>query len=211
MFKRCRSFSLRSLLIVVAIAALCLGYWRRSQDLRNEAAQYHLEALRSGYLAVRAQKPQSAAWDQEWRTTWKWPSPLAMDRTSVSNAMPLWQQSIESVRNSQYCLYTSSRPWLFWSTPICKSRLPPLPSDDEDLGLWWEAEIAPHVATLGLNHAYGWSLGPDHSHLIRDCVFQNGASPSIRSRFAWGDIRSIMPVEDGFNDKAELRDARERR
>jgi hypothetical protein len=197
------SFSLRSLLIVVGIAAVFLGYWRRSQELRNLAAQYHVEAVRNGYVAVRGQKPQSAAWERGWRQTWTWPSPLAMDRTSVSNTVPLWQQSIDNARKSEYCLYASTRPWLFWSSPVAESRLPPLPSDDDDLVLWWATAIGPHVEALGLNQAFGWSSSPDHSHLERDCVFQNGADPDVRTRL-WRDIREIMPVEDGVNDEAEL-------
>jgi hypothetical protein len=190
-------------LIAVGIVALCLGYWRRSQELRNQAAEYHLQSLRSGYLAVRVQKPQSAPWEADWRKSWKWPSPLAMDRASVSNAVPLWQESIENARKSQYCLHASSRPWLFWSSPLAQSRLPPLPADDDDLGLWWDAEIRPHVDRLGLNQAYGYSSGPDHLHLERDLAIQNGAQPDVRARFVWADIRATMPVEDGYNDEAE--------
>ncbi len=203
MSKLRRSFSLRSLLIVVALVALYLGYWRRSQDLRNQAAEYHLEALKSGYLAVRMQKPQSVDWEHGWRNRWIWPSPLAMDRNSVLNALPLWQQSIESDRKSQICLYASNRPWLFWSSPVTTSQLKPLPTDDDEIGSWWDTEIATHVETLGLNQAYAFGVGSNPSHVVRDCVFQNGADQSIRRKFDWCEIRSIMPVEDGYNDKAE--------
>lgn len=126
-----------------------------------------------------------------------------MDRTTVLKALPLWEQSIESDRRSQICLNASKWPWLFWSSPVAKSQLKPLPTDDDEIGSWWDTEIATHVETLGLNQAYGSGVGSNPSHLERDYVFHNGADQSIRRKFDSCEIRSIMPVEDGYNDKAE--------
>lgn len=205
LFRLRRSYSLRSFLIVVMVVAFCIGSWQRSQYLHNQAALYHLESLESGYLAVRIQRPQDPLWEQGWRKTWRWPSPLAMDRATVSKAWPLWQRSIENARKSQICLNASRMPWQFWASFSGESALPPLPTDDDDLQSWWEAQILPHVKTIGVDCAYGYG---DRSVLEMQCVLQNGADQAIRRRFC-GEIRSIMPVEDGHNDKAEQRVADE--
>lgn len=107
------------------VVALCLGSLQRSQYLHNQAALYHLEALKSGYLAVRVQRPQDAFWEQGWRKTWTWPSPLALDRTTVSKAWPLWQQSIENARKSQICFDASRMPWRFWTSSSAEFALQP--------------------------------------------------------------------------------------
>jgi hypothetical protein len=193
------------MLIVFGLVALAFGYWRRSVELRNQAAFYHAEALRTGYLAVRKQRPTSPEWEADWRRNWVWPSALAMDRTSIRNALPMWQQSLENERQCDLCLHSVYVPSFLWSWALPHDELPPLPADDGQLVRWWQVELGAHVQKLGLDQAYGYSLGQSRTHLQRSVWIHNIAADGVRAKLSWEKIRQIMPVEDGYLDESELR------
>jgi hypothetical protein len=189
------SFRLRTLFVLVTLAALALAGYSRYRHLPLLAAQEHYAALRAGYIAVRIQKPDTPEWNAHWREYAKWLKPLSMDRQSIEAALPEWQESLRHAQLRDHYLNVLHRPWLIlWPSPRPWS-LPPLPTDDTQLAAWWEAQLAQHVKDNMLDGPWGTSY--NSAMLNRQCDILNGArgfegAPTFNTFLR---LYNIMPMD----------------
>jgi hypothetical protein len=143
-------FRLRTLFVLIGIAALGLSvrhWYRRIQILPQ---QHHFSSLEAGYTAVRIQFPDAKNWSTGW-TLWQHP----MDRQAMEQALPYWEESIRHAQLADHYMQVSERPWIVLCAAPEDDPLPPLPDDDQELWLWWDAHLSAHVQYTGLNCRWG--------------------------------------------------------
>ena len=205
MTKRRWQFRLRTLFLLITIVALGLSAWTWHRQVQILAQEHHYASLAAGYTAASIQKPNDKQWIVGWRTLWEWPSSLQMERGAMEQAFPYWEESVRHAKLRDHYLKVRERPWMMLCPAADTVQLAPPPNNDQQLSDWWDAQISPHIAASNLNRAWG-SYPPDSSVADREIAILNIA-PASFNRFL--HLRDIMPVEDGWNDDAELTGERE--
>ena len=161
MVKRFRTFRLRTLLLIVAIACVGLSVRQRIRQYHLLAQEHHYLALKAGYSAMELQKS-------------------SFDRSSLEAVYTPWEQSVHHSRLADYYMRVTNEPWIIVLPVPAFVSLPALPDSDADLLAWWQDNVANHVHYNGLD--CDWGTYKDDAVMKRHLAILN-VRPSSFNRF----------------------------
>jgi len=108
---RLRKFSIRSLLVLVALIAALLAARQYKMQLKNQMVAQHYDAMKFGFEAIECQRPRD---NPDWLANFNktnyssqhhyrdWLSGINFDRDSLEQSHELWANSINHSSRLRY-------------------------------------------------------------------------------------------------------------
>ena len=165
-FKRLKSFRLRTLFFIITAFAVCFTAYLKMKNVPILAHDHYCNSLDAAYRAVAIHIRDSVAERDNLACRCeydKWISLVVRDRERLEQTRELWEDSINSNAKKDHYWRVHKEPWRLLTSEPKTVSLPSLPVRDSELQNWWDTNLRLYIETNQLHNDVNASLTVGHN------------------------------------------------